>query len=138
MRRSLAISTTLFLVAAVAALGQESGTRAPIAGNPKVELKGRIEKVLVARGQGMPTLEISAWGKAVSVQLGSMRYLMEQGFNPKAGEDVGVTGYQVNESVVAITVTLPATGKVLRLRDENGWPLWAGGRRGGPPREPPK
>ena len=120
------------LVVAGLALGQSSDTQAPIAGSPKVELKGRIEKIQLAMGQGMPYLEVRISEKTVRVLLGSMRYLLEQDFNPKAGDEVAVTGYKVNDGVVAITVTLPATGKVLRLRDEAGRPVWMGGRRGPP------
>jgi hypothetical protein len=105
---------------------------APIAGSPKVDLKGKIGKIQLAMGQGMPYLEVRTTDKTVRVVLGSMRYLMEQDFNPKAGDEVAVTGYKVNDGVVAITVTLPATGKVLRLRDEVGRPVWMGGRRGPP------
>ncbi len=118
------------LAVASAVLAQPSGMQAPIADSPKVELKGRIEKIQLARGQGMPYLEVRTTGKTVRVVLGSMRYLMEQDFNPKAGDEVAVTGYKVNDGVVAITVTLPASGKVLKLRDEAGRPVWMGGRRG--------
>jgi len=126
------------LVVAGLALGQSSDTQAPIAGSPKVEVKGKIEKIWISRGQGMPSLQVRTGDKTVSVALGSMRYLMEQDFNPKAGDEVAVTGYKLNDGVVAITVTLPATGKVLRLRDEAGRPVWMGGRRGGPMNRPPK
>lgn len=118
------------LVVTSAVLAQPSGMQAPIANSPKVELKGRIEKIQLARGQGMPYLEVRTTDKPVRVVLGSMRYLMEQDFNPKAGDEVAVTGYKLNDSIVAITVTTPATGKVLRLRDEAGRPVWMGGRRG--------
>ena len=118
------------LMVAALVCGQPSSTQAPIAGNAKVEIKGKIERIQISRGQGMPSLDVRAGDKTVSVVLGSMRYLLEQDFNPKAGEEVAVTGYRMDESVVAITVTLPATGKVLRLRDEAGRPVWMGGRRG--------
>ena len=126
------------LVVAGLALGQSSDTQAPIAGSPKVEVKGKIEKIWISRGQGMPSLQVRTGDRTVSVALGSMRYLMEQGFNPKAGDEVAVTGYKLNDGVVAITVTLPATGKVLRLRDEAGRPVWMGGRRAPPMNRPPK
>jgi len=118
------------LALASAVLAQPSRMQAPVAGSPKVELKGKIEKIQLAMGQGMPYLEVRTTDKTVRVVLGSMRYLMEQDFNPKAGDEVAVIGYKVNDGVVAITVTLPATGKVLRLRDEAGRPVWMGGRRG--------
>jgi hypothetical protein len=57
---------------------------------------------------------------------------MEQDFNPKTGEEAAVHGYRVNGDVIAISITV--RGKTLRLRDENGWPVWMKGRRGGPPR----
>jgi hypothetical protein len=118
------------LAMASAVLGQPSGMQAPISGSPKVELKGKIEKIQLAMGQGMPYLEVRTTDKTVRVVLGSMRYLMEQDFNPKAGDEVAVTGYKVNDGVVAITVTLPASGKVLKLRDDAGRPVWMGRRRG--------
>ncbi len=111
-------------------LAQPSGTKAPINNNPKVEIKGKIERIRISRGQGTPSLEVKTGERTVSVGLGSMRYLLEQNFNPKAGEEVAVSGYKVDDKVVAITVTLSATGKILRLRDDAGWPVWAGGRRG--------
>ena len=120
------------LLAAGAAPGQSSDTQALIAGNPKIEIKGKIEKIRIARGQGMPSLEVNTGDKTVGVVLGSMRYLLEQDFNPKAGEEVSVSGYKLNDGIVAGTVTLPATGKILRLRDGSGRPLWMGGRRGAP------
>ena len=126
------------LVVAGLALGQSSDAQAPIAGSPKVEVKGKIEKIRLSRGQGMPSLQVRTSDKTVSVALGSMRYLLEQDFNPKAGDEVAVIGYKVNDAVVAITVTLPATGKVLRLRDEAGRPVWMGGRRGPPMNRPTK
>jgi hypothetical protein len=118
------------LAVASAILAQPSRMQPPMAGGPKVELKGKIEKIQLTMGQGMPYLEVRTSEKTVRVLLGSMRYLMEQDFSPKAGDEVAVTGYKVNDGVVAITVTLPATGKVLKLRDEAGRPVWMGGRRG--------
>ncbi len=99
---------------------------------PQVEIKGKIERIQFARGQGMPSLEVSAPDEKVTVLLGSLRYLMEQGFNPKAGEEVVVKGYRVNKTLVAVSVSLPASGKTLRLRDDNGRPVWMRGRYGPP------
>ncbi len=99
---------------------------APIKGAPVVEFKGKVERVEITRGQGMPSLEVRKGEETIKVLLGSMRYLMEQNFNPKAGMEVSVKGYQVDKGVIAITVTVD--GKVLRLRDGDGRPLWMGGR----------
>ncbi len=104
-----------------------------IANNPKVELKGVIQSVRLARGQGTPVLVVKSGNTSSRVLLGSMRYLMEQGFNPKAGVEVQVKGFETGEDeVTAISVTLIAGNKTLHLRDEEGWPLWqrgGGGRR---------
>jgi len=58
-----------------------------------------------------------------------MRYLMEQNFNPKAGEQVKVKGYKLPSGIMAIEVKLGPEGKTIKLRDESGWPVWR--RRGG-------
>ena len=98
---------------------------------PSVELRGKISSVQVARGQRMPFLEIEVNGKTTRVYLGSMRYLMQNDFNPKAGERVEVKGFRRDGDLVAISVTLTSRNKTLRLRDKNGQPLWQSGWRGG-------
>jgi hypothetical protein len=122
------------LMLACSLLGQDTATRT---GKSIVEIKGRIEKVGIAPGQGMPSFEVKAnSGKTWKVWLGSMRYLMEQNFSPKAGQDVAVKGFQAEAAneVIAQTVTLADTKQTIRLRDTQGLPLWRGpmghGRRG--------
>jgi hypothetical protein len=121
------------LMAAGAALPQSPAAPNALDGSPKVEIKGRIQSVALGQGQGMPYLEVQTGAATTRVVLGSIRYLMEQGFNPKAGAEVVVKGYKPGADVFAITVTLVAENKVVRLRDEDGRPLWQGGRfrRGG-------
>jgi hypothetical protein len=115
-----------FLLSAVLTAAEDA--KPPIAGNPVVNLSGRITKVDAFRpGSGMPALVMDVDGAATTVILGSMRYLMQQNFNPKAGAEVQVKGYKLPASVVAIEVRLPADGTTLRLRDEKGWPVWRGG-----------
>lgn len=111
---------------------RSAGAQAPIASNPVVEVKGKIAKVEVARGRGMPSLDVEQDGKMIHVALGSMHYLMQQNFNPKAGENIVVKGFKSGDTVFASVVTLPAQGKTLQLRDEHGYPVWRSGRgRGG-------
>ena len=103
--------------------------KAPVAANPIVNISGRITRVDAFRpGQGMPALVVDADGTSTTVTLGSMRYLMQNDFNPKAGAEIQVKGFKVASGVVAVEVRLPASGTTLKLRDENGWPLWRGGR----------
>jgi hypothetical protein len=118
---------------ALAALGGWSLTaqapeKAGVADRPVVEVEGRIAGVGVARGRGMPFIEVRRGDETLKVRLGSMRYLMEQDFRPKAGSEVKVKGFDLGGEMVAITVE--TAGKTIRLRDEKGWPLWSGRRRG--------
>ena len=122
------LAATLIAVTAMAAQSQPAVSGDAVTG---VEMAGEVVRVQVARGQAMPYLEVACDGKTTKVFLGSMRYLMQQDFNPKAGEPVKVTGFRrADEEVVAVAVTLTDQNKTLRLRDESGRPLWSQGRYG--------
>src|SRR5690242_16897061 len=110
------------------ASGQQTGTAAPIASLPIVEVSGVISEVHISRGQGMPYLEVKRGSEVIRLYLGAMHYLITENFNPKAGQQVTAKGYKGTDSVVAIEVSLPAEKKTLKLRDDKGWPLWSGGR----------
>ena len=118
---------TMLLVLA----GSASAQRAPVAVAAVIDLRGAIKRVQVSPGQGMPYLEVEQNNQSTKVFLGSMRYLIEQDFNPKVGSQVLIHGYKTGNDVIAATVTVVATGRTLKLRDENGWPLWRGGMRRG-------
>ena len=119
------------LAACGLAIAQLSWAQPSIAGYPKVEFKGVIQSVQLARGEGMPVMVVKTGDATLRVLLGSMRYLMEQNFNPKAGAEVLVRGFKASEEdVYAISVTLTADNKTLHLRDEEGRPLWQRGRYG--------
>lgn len=119
----------LFLLSSPVWAGDEQ--KPPIAEQPIVEVSGTITRVQIALGQGMPYLEVKTAKDVVKLYLGSMRYLVQENFTPKAGDVLEAKGYKMGDSVVAIRVELPASKKVLKLRDENGWPLWMGGMRRG-------
>ncbi len=137
MKKRLLPALTLVAVVLPAGASQASA-EPPIASKPVVELKGKIASVHVGRGQCMPYLMVEHDGQTTHVQLGSMRYLMDQGFQPKAGDEIAVKGYRLDDEVVAATVWLGAARKELRLRDDHGWPLWRrGGGRSGPPSATP-
>jgi hypothetical protein len=111
------------------ALVAASAQPAPIASYPIAEARGRV--VQAVPGSGMPWLVIDTGEAKIRVRLGPMRYLIENGFSPKAGMTVRVTGYQVDGEMIAILVTLPESGKELRFRDDQGRPLWRGCRHCG-------
>lgn len=131
MKKGLVVASIL----AAGVLPPAARSQPPIAGKPVVELKGTVASVHVGRGQCMPYLVMEHEGHSTRVQLGSMRYLMDRGFQPKAEDQIAVKGYRVGEDeVVATIVWLGPDRKELRLRDDQGWPLWRrGGGRPGPP-----
>ncbi len=129
--RTMLRTTLLALAALPLAMGTPAFAQAqpPIASEAKIELKGAVTKVSTTRGEGMPYLEMRTGSETVKVSLGSMRYLMQHDFNPKAGDAIEVKGYKMKDGVVAIEVRLGG-GKPLVFRDSRGWPLWVRGGRG--------
>ena len=109
--------------------------RAPIAANPLVEIRGTITRVQLAQGQGAPYLEVMDNQTPVKVYLGSMRYLIEQDFNPKVRQQVLIRGYRLPDAVVAASITTTDDNREVKLRDENGWPVWREAQRGGRQRQ---
>ena len=136
MMRRLAVCIILGITAAGLSLTAQTpgqagccgAGRAPVAGSPTVELKGKVARVQIAAGEGMPFVEVKTGEQVAKMQLGSMRYLMAQGFNPKVGDDIVAKAYKLDSGFIAITVSLPAQKKTVHLRDENGWPVWRGGK----------
>jgi len=100
----------------------------------EVVIRGRISRIALGMMQGMPSMEVASDGRAWKVWLGSMRYLIENGFNPKAGQHVVIRAFRpVGDSneLWAISVTIADTRQTIRLRDQAGRPIW---RRAGPGR----
>ncbi len=95
-----------------------------------VEIKGKVDRVQITPGEGMPYVAIQTGSETVKVFLGSMRYLMTQGFNPKVGDEISAKAFKMNADLVAMSVTLVNSNKTIRLRDDQGRPLWRGGMRG--------
>lgn len=107
-------------------------------GEQVLRLQGTIEKVVLTPGAGTPSLEVRGEKGVERVLLGSMRYLMEQNFNPAAGEEVLVEGIRSGDAILAIRLAIPARKVRLELRDEHTCaPKWRhqgglhGRRRGG-------
>jgi len=70
-------------------------------------------------------------GGLVEVTLGQAGYWDAQGISLVRGDVVVVEGLSGDGSSLEVrSVTLLSTGQTVVLRDENGRPMWAGGRRG--------
>jgi hypothetical protein len=131
--RHFVLSSVLALAGALVGAAQTPSGPACCSGQI-VELKGRIARVQITAGEGTPFVEVKTAERTLKLYLGSMRYLLVQGFNPKVGDEMTAKAYPGQNGYVAASLTL-AGGKALVLRDENGWPVWRGGvRGGGPPR----
>ncbi len=132
MVRRIAVMLIAGLAVTSAASSQMRGMGACCSGST-AELKGKVARVQITPGEGMPFVMVRTGDRTVKVYLGSMRYLMTNGFSPKVDDDILVKAYPAGGDFVAATVTLPASGKTIRLRDEKGFPLWRGGAQGGGP-----
>ncbi len=94
---------------------------------PMIELRGSITKVAVEPRQGPRLLLKADSGEEWTVWLGSFRYLLEQDFNPKAGQQVSLRGRLGDKrEVIAHSIRVKETGRTLELRDAAGRPLWRG------------
>ena len=123
MKRRLLLA--LFSAGCLAAQSADVAQQYPVASLPEADLKGKIARIQTGHRMGMPFVEVDTGGEQVKVWLGSMRYLMEKNFNPKAGEQISVHGYKRNGEIIAIRVVVDGKTE-LKLRDEKGWPLWRG------------
>jgi hypothetical protein len=56
-----------------------------------------------------------------------MPFLIAENFNPKAGQEVAVKGYKLEDSILAAQITFVAEKRTVRFRDDQGWPVWRGG-----------
>lgn len=59
-----------------------------------------------------------------------LRYLVEHGFTVSEGDELSLTGFYDGEDFEVGKIDSITTGESILVRDENGRPLWAGGRGG--------
>ncbi|MDD3580458.1 MAG: DNA-binding protein [Desulfobacca sp.] len=110
--------------------------------NTVTTIKGTVESLetlpSVGRrgGKGMEWqgLVLKTDKETINVHLGPVGYASEQGVEPKVGDTIEVTGSKItrDQKTVLLAAEVKANDKILKLRDEQGRPLWRGWRRGGP------
>jgi hypothetical protein len=98
----------------------------PITDAPLVDVQGKIAQVRIAPGLGMPSVVLKNGATESTILLGPLRYLMAQNFNPKVGDEVVAKVYKTANGLIAASITI--NRKTLRLRDDEGRPVWRGGR----------
>jgi hypothetical protein len=72
-------------------------------------------------------LMVQTQGEVIAVHLGPGWYLEEQGFEVRAGDQVTVRGSRIvlDEKPAIIATEVRKGDRVLLLRKDNGWPVWA-------------
>jgi DNA/RNA endonuclease YhcR with UshA esterase domain len=90
-----------------------------------------VDKIPNTKGRGYGVhMTLKTDKETISVHLGPGWYIEKQEVKIKPGDKVEVTGSRITyEGKPAIVAAEVKKGDdVLKLRDENGFPLWAGGR----------
>jgi hypothetical protein len=103
--------------------------------NTVTTVTGRILSVQTGLERRNVQLEIDTDGERMMVVLGPRRYLAEQGVELKEGDEVRVRGSKAQGRdgilyILAREVTETGKGAAITLRDEGGFPNWAGGNMG--------
>lgn len=125
---------SLLFMSTILAYGQRAlnardydpGTETTVTG--KVE---QVKQVSGRRGWSGTHLVLKTEAGAMEVHAGPSSYLSGQGFAFAAGDQVEVLGSKVKmgESEALIAREIKKDGKTLVLRNAQGVPQWAGGRR---------
>ncbi len=92
----------------------------------------KVEEVTMARGMAIRELRLKTDQGARLVHLGPTWFLEEKKFAVKVGDTVEVTGSQVtlNNQPALIAREVTVNGVTLKLRDDQGIPVWRGMGRG--------
>lgn len=141
MTRKLFLSALLVLFF-VPGLWAQNSAGCPCIGNQPLQTsniivaEGKIDRFLGGAGQGMPSMVfLTAAGEKLTLQTAPYWFFFRQQMNLKAGDTVSVhfTKFNCNGAERWVALSIANTeGQELKLRDEKGCPLWAGGRgRGG-------
>ena len=101
-------------------------------------VKGTVEAVRKVRGwrdreRAGTHLTLKTESGTFDVHVGPAAYLQKQDFTFAKGDKIEVTGSEINyhgrQAIIAREII--KNGKTLTLRDAQGFPAWAGQRRGG-------
>ncbi len=65
-------------------------------------------------------------GETIYVAGRAWRFALEQGFDPRLGNQLTMHGFFENGEFEPVEINNLSTGQVANLRDETGRPLWAG------------
>lgn len=134
--RNLGILTAIVFTTGVLGSVLVQGQRGSRHYNPSTETTVRgsvtaVNNVTGTRGWNGVHLTLQVAGEKYDVHLGPAAYVESKGFKFAEGDQVEVVGSKVemNGAPALIAREVTKDGKVLSLRDKQGFPLWSGGRR---------
>jgi hypothetical protein len=131
-----ALAAGLVSVLAMAGKGNGGGTSAIDLSTVRT-VSGTVAAVSMNQGMGQPGFTMNtSEGAALSVHLGPYWYIVSKNFSVAVGNQVTAKVADCVKTsdegdVVAFQVANVTTGAQITLRDDQGVPLWKGGRRGG-------
>lgn len=132
-KRFLGVVSLIFVLAALA---QAQGLRGARNYDPSTEatVKGKVTQVQQVpgrRGWNGTHLVLETEAGILNVHVGPSSYISRQGFSFRPGDEVEVLGSKVKlgNSEAVIAREIKKEDKTLLLRDAQGIPQWAGGRR---------
>jgi hypothetical protein len=101
--------------------------------NTVIQATGTVLQVDIATRGGPGTLSLQTSTESITVILGPSWFLSEQHVDIQNGDPLVVEGAKMMDRrghlhLVAASLTNRRTGAVLRLRDDEGRPLWTSGR----------
>jgi hypothetical protein len=70
-------------------------------------------------------------GSTLEIEGRKLSFMLEQGFVVEVGDNLTLTGFYEGESIEIGQIIKTNSGEMITIRDQNGRPLWSGGRQGG-------
>lgn len=116
--------------------GMKGGNCGPYDATKAETIKGEVvsvEQVTPRRGMGPGiALKLNSGDETLSVILGPQWYVERQDIKIVAGDEVEVAGVKTvrRGQDVFLAAEVKKGGDILKIRDEDGYPAWAGWRRG--------
>jgi hypothetical protein len=97
-------------------------------------MKGLVDEAKETRGQGGwigVHLILKSDAVTIDVHIGPSDFVAKQGFTFAKGDQIEVTGSRVKIDGADVLIAREVTkdGKVLKLRDAKGFPVWSRGNR---------
>jgi hypothetical protein len=148
MRRKVMIRKTLSILTAAVIIGTVGWSvmaqnqrqfhgqmQNPAVPSATVTIEGVVDSVNMAIGQGIPSFVMIEGGKKYTIVVGPYRLLLDENFQINQGMKLSVKAFasiRYENTYAAVEIRDLVSGAVIKLRSEDGTPIWSGnGRRGG-------